>query len=36
MPRVATDREKYMENLIFPGQENVREFSGWPGKFREI
>ena len=27
--------EKYLENEIFPGQGKVREFCGWPGKFRK-
>ena len=31
--RVATVREKYLE--IFPGQGKVKEFCGWPGKFRK-
>ena len=35
MFRVATVREKYLENKIFPGQGKVREFCGWPGKFRK-
>ena len=26
---------KYLENEIFPGQGKVREFCGWPGKFRK-
>ena len=26
---------KYLENEIFPGQGKVREFYGWPGKFRK-
>ena len=26
---------KCMENEIFPGQGQVREFCGWPGKFRK-
>ena len=26
-------REKYLENEFFPGQGEVREFYGWPGKF---
>ena len=33
--RVATVREKYLENEIFPGQGKVRKFCGWPGKFRK-
>ena len=33
--RVATVREKYLENEIFPGQGKVMEFCGWPGKFRK-
>ena len=33
--RVATVREKYPENKIFPGQGKVREFCGWSGKFRK-
>ena len=28
-------REKYLENEIFPGQGKVREFCGWPVKFRK-
>ena len=28
-------REKYLEMKFFPGQEKVREFCGWPGKFRK-
>ena len=35
MTRVATVREKYLENEIFPGQGKVREFCGWSGKFRK-
>ena len=35
MCRVATVREKYLENEFFPGQGKVREFCGWPGKFRK-
>ena len=30
--RVATVREKYLENEFFPGQGEVREFCGWSGK----
>ena len=30
--RVATVREKYLENDFFPGLGKVREFCGWPGK----
>ena len=33
--RVATVREKYLENDFFPGQGKVREFCGWSGKFRK-
>ena len=33
--RVATVREKYLENEFFPGPGKVREFCGWPGKFRK-
>ena len=33
--RVATVREKYLENEIFPGQGKVREFCKWSGKFRK-
>ena len=33
--RVATVREKCLENDFFPGQGKVREFCGWPGKFRK-
>ena len=33
--RVATVREKYLENKIFPSQGKVREFCGWPGKCRK-
>ena len=33
--RVATVREKYLEMNIFPGQGKVREFCGWPEKFRK-
>ena len=33
--RVATVREKYLEKNFFPGQGKVREFCGWPGKFRK-
>ena len=33
--RVATVREKYLENDFFLGQGKVREFCGWPGKFRK-
>ena len=33
--RDATVREKYLENEFFPGQEKVREFCGWPGKFKK-
>ena len=33
--RVATVREKYLENEIFSSQGKVREFYGWPGKFRK-
>ena len=33
--RVATVREKHLENEIFPGQGKVREFYGWPVKFRK-
>ena len=33
--RVATVREKYLENDFFPGQGKVGEFCGWPGKFRK-
>ena len=35
MSRVATVMEKYLENEIFPGQGKIREFYGWPGKFRK-
>ena len=30
-------REKYLENEMkfFPSQGKVREFCGWPGKFRQ-
>ena len=28
-------REKYLENEFFPGQGKVKEFCGWPGKFRQ-
>ena len=35
MCRVATVREKYLENEIFPGQGKVGEFCGLPGKFRK-
>ena len=28
-------RKKYLENEFFPGQGKVREFCGWPGKFRK-
>ena len=33
--RVATVREKYLENEIFSRSEKVGEFGGWPGKFRK-
>ena len=33
--RVATVGEKYLENEFFSGQGKVREFCGWPGKFRK-
>ena len=33
--RVATVREKYLENENFPGQGKVRQLCGWPGKFRK-
>ena len=35
LDRVATVREKYLENDFFPGQGKVREFPGWPEKFRK-
>ena len=35
MVRVATVRERCMENEICLGQGKVREFCGWPGKFRK-
>ena len=35
IPRVAMVREKYLENEFFSGQEKVREFCGWLGKFRK-
>ena len=34
-PRVATVREKYLENEFFPGQGKVREICGWSGKFKK-
>ena len=33
--RVATVREKCLENDFFPGQGKARKFCGWPGKFRK-
>ena len=33
--RVATVREKYVENKFFSSQGKVGEFCGWPGKFRK-
>ena len=33
--RVATVREKCLENETFPGQGKVRELCGWQGKFRK-
>ena len=33
--RVATVREKYLENEIFSRSEKSQEFYGWPGKFRK-
>ena len=33
--RVAKVREKCLENEIFLGQGKVREFCGWPEKFRK-
>ena len=33
--RVATVREKYMENEIFSRSGKVRKFCGWSGKFRK-
>ena len=33
--RVATVREKYLENEIFPVLGKVREFCKWSGKFRK-
>ena len=35
MNRVATVREKYLENEFFLDQGKVREFSGWSRKFRK-
>ena len=36
LPRVATAREKNIWKMIFfPGQRKVREFCGWPVKFRK-
>ena len=31
--RVATVREKLLENNFFPGQGKIREFCDWSGKF---
>ena len=28
-------KEKYLENEFFLGQGKVREFGGWPGRFRK-
>ena len=28
-------QEKCLDNEIFPGQGKVKEFCGWPGKFRK-
>ena len=33
--RVATVRENIWKMNFFPGQGKVREFCGWPGKFRK-
>ena len=33
--RVATVRENVWKMKFFPGQEKVREFFGWSGKFRK-
>ena len=33
--RVATVREKYLENEIFSRSGKRRDFCGWPGKFRK-
>ena len=33
--KVATVREKYLENDFFSSQGKVVEFCGWPGKFRK-
>ena len=33
--RVATVRENIWKTNFFPGQEKVREFCGWSGKFRK-
>ena len=34
--RAAMVRGKYLEKMkFFPAQEKVREFCGWPGKFRK-
>ena len=33
--RVATVREKYLENEIFSRSGKVREFRGWSGKVRK-
>ena len=34
--RIATVREQYLKNEFFiPGQGKIREFCGWPGKFRK-
>ena len=34
--RVATVKGKYLENEIFSSSGKVREFCGWPGKFRKV
>ena len=33
--RGAMVRENYLKMKFFPGQGKVREFCGWPGKFRK-
>ena len=35
MDRLATVRENIWKMKFFPGQGKVREYCGWPGKFRK-
>ena len=34
-PGLPWSRKNIWKMIFFPGQEKVREFCGWPGKFRK-